>query len=489
MTPGFEDLSHLGACARELVFDDGSQLCCEEIVRVVPGKRIVLRGRWQGQVVYAKLFVGKGAQRYADRDRRGVEALQAAGIATPVLLHADTCDGAAVVLVFAAVTDSINAEQAWASMTYEQRRVLAGKLVAEVARHHAGGLMQSDLYLKNFLLQAGQAILTLDGDAIHPLPRLRREQAARANLARLLSKFDVEDEAEWLPSLLAEYAEVRGLSVVPALSAMRKSTAAYRIKAMNRYAERKVFRQCTDVEVRHSWRRYAAIIRGGTDEKTRNALAEPEALVGHAERLLKQGHTCTVTLTNMGPLKVVVKRYNIKSFWHGLSRAWRPSRAASSWSNAHRLGMAGIVTPSPLALVERRWGPLRREAWFLAQYVEAPNVGVFFADAQHGQTQKAEVAERIARMFHKLYLLGLAHGDLKANNILVAQEQPVLIDLDAMHQYRCRRLFRRHHLRDLRRFMRNWQQDSSAQKIFAAAFARVYRNPALLRMAGITEEI
>ena len=488
MTPGFEDLSHLGACARELVLDDGSRLYCEEIVRVVPGKRIVLRGRRREQAVYAKLFVGKGAQRYADRDRRGVEALQAAGIATPALLHAGLCEGVAHTLVFAAVTDSVNAEQAWASMTHEQRRVLAGKLVAEVARHHAAGLMQSDLYLKNFLLQADQRILTLDGDAIRPLPRLGRERAARANLAGLLSKFDVEDEIAWLPSLLAEYAEIRGLSVVPALPAMRKQAAACRIKAINRYAERKVFRQCTDVEVRRGWQRYAAIVRGGTDEKTRNVLAEPEALMDHAERLLKQGHTCTVALTMTGPLKVVVKRYNIKSFWHGMSRAWRPSRAASSWSNAHRLGMAGIATPPPLALVERRWGPLRREAWFLAQYVEAPNVGVFFAEVQHELTQKAEVAERIARMFHNLYLLGLAHGDLKANNILVAQGQPVLIDLDAMRQYRCRRLFRRHHLSDLRRFMRNWQ-DPAAQKIFAAAFARVYRNPALLRMAGINEEI
>src|SRR5690606_19003334 len=158
MSPDFQEMSRLGRCAHEFQLTDGTRLTCEEVVRVVPGKRIVVRGRWQEQAVYAKLFLGKGAQRYADRDRRGVEALQAAGIATPALLAIGAIGSGAVVLVFEAVADSVNVEQAWETMTSAERRTLAAGLVTEVARHHAAGLVQRDLYLKNFLLQ-GERIL------------------------------------------------------------------------------------------------------------------------------------------------------------------------------------------------------------------------------------------------------------------------------------------------------------------------------------------
>jgi tRNA A-37 threonylcarbamoyl transferase component Bud32 len=487
MTSDFTDLTQMGKCEQVLAFDDGSTLVCDEVVRVVPGKRIVLRGNWQGQAVYAKIFFGRDARRYAHRDQHGVEALLAAHIATPALLHVGTIADQAVVLTFAAVTDSANAEQAWTAMHVEQRRELARKLVAEVARHHAAGLMQSDLYLKNFLLQDTR-ILTLDGDGIRPLPHFLRERAALANLARLLSKFDIEHEAAWLPALLVHYAEMRDLPAAPELSAMQKRVDTLRRSAINRYAERKVFRQCTDVEVQQDWQRYTAVVRGDVEEITRNALLAPEALMAAPERLLKRGNTCTVAQATAGPRKVVVKRYNIKSFWHGLGRAWRPSRAAASWSNAHRLRMSGIATAAPLALVERRWGVLRREAWFTTEYVEAPDAVAFFA-GDAGLAQKDEAAEHIALLFHKLYLLQLAHGDLKASNILMAGGQPVLIDLDAMRQYRCRRLFRRRHVRDLRRFMQNWRRDESTYVCFAAAFERVYQNPTLLSEAGIVKRI
>ena len=125
MTPDFSALSRLGECPRDFMLDDGTKLVCEEIVRVVPGKRVVLRGSWQGQPVYAKLFLGKQAQRYAGRDQRGVEALQAAGIATPALLSTTTIANETAVLVFAAVADSVNTEQAWAAMGVEQGRELA----------------------------------------------------------------------------------------------------------------------------------------------------------------------------------------------------------------------------------------------------------------------------------------------------------------------------------------------------------------------------
>lgn len=468
-----------------LTLDDGTVVECEEVVRVVPGKRIVFRGVWQTQAVYAKLFIGRQARHYAERDLRGVKALLDAGIATPALLHQGRLAGSvANILIFAAIPDSINTDQAWAGMSMAQRFELAAKVVREVALHHQAGLMQTDLYLKNFLLQ-GERIYTLDGDAIKPLPQFLGQRKALDNLALLLSKFDIGSEADWLPRLLEIYAAARALPTLPALQWMRKRIAVHRHATAGRYADSKVFRQCTDIDVWRSRRSFLAVARPYASASLKQRLAKPEQLMAAVQRLLKRGNTCTVALTRLDGHQVVVKRYNIKGFRHGLGRAWRRSRAAVSWSNAHRLLMYGIATPIPVALIENRFGPIRRQAYFVTQYVEAPDAMEFFAATEVSVSQKKEVAERIADMLHKLCLLQLEHGDLKASNIKIADTRPMLIDLDSMRQHRCRRLFRARHQRDLRRLMNNWQQDDATRAALAAALLRVYQDKSLLQGAGI----
>jgi len=60
-----------------------------EIVRVVPGQREVVRGFWNGTLVYAKKFYGSKAKKHYDRDLAGINHLINSGILTPPLLHQD----------------------------------------------------------------------------------------------------------------------------------------------------------------------------------------------------------------------------------------------------------------------------------------------------------------------------------------------------------------------------------------------------------------
>ena len=81
-----------------LALSDGV-LEIDEVVRVVAHKRIVCRGRWGGLAVYAKIFIGKEANRYALRDETGVIALRQAGInTTDLLIATETLDGAHVLV-------------------------------------------------------------------------------------------------------------------------------------------------------------------------------------------------------------------------------------------------------------------------------------------------------------------------------------------------------------------------------------------------------
>jgi len=109
-----------------------------------------------------------------------------------------------------------------------------------------------------------------------------------------------------------------------------------------------------------------------------------------------------------------------------------------------------------------------------------------FGDADVPLETRRQVATAIATMLHKLWRLGLVHGDLKAGNILVTDDgRPVILDLDALFEARCRWQLRRGHARDLRRWMKNWQDAPQTAGMMQAALRAVYQNDDILRAAGI----
>jgi tRNA A-37 threonylcarbamoyl transferase component Bud32 len=463
----------------------GQHLACERIVRRVPGRRIVCQGTWQGQPVFAKIFLGSSSARHARRDRQGSHMLAENGIATPALLHAaELPDGSGQVLLYRAIDRCSNAEDRLQALSGDSEARLALMLALSrlVAQHHQAGLLQTDMYLKNFLVQ-DESLYTLDGDGIRRLRGWCRRRRALSNLARLISKQDAGDDG-WIPQLYRAYCEQRGWTEnTTQLAWLTTKVADIRRSVTREYADRKVLRECSDVHVVHDPDRFLAVARGWTErlgsmlDTPDNLLAEPQ------QRRLKSGNTCTVSLAEIAGQKVVVKRYNIKNFRHGLNRAWRPSRAASAWSNAFRLNLCGIATAAPVAMLERRWGIFRREAYFLAGYVEAPDIAAWMESADSGQKQ--QVAMNTARLLHKMQRLQLAHGDLKATNIKIVDGQPVLIDLDSLRDYRWNWLFARRHARDLRRLLANWQHDAAMQRLIEQALMAVYGNDPVLQAAGI----
>lgn len=466
-----------------LVLDDGSILQSLEVVRRVPGKRLVCRGLLNGQAIYAKLFIGGQAGKYAARDKRGSRWLAQARLATPtLLLESGVASQGCEALLYGAIP-ARNAEQVWQDLDEEGRHALALRLVEEVARHHRAGLLQTDLYLKNFLVDA-QAVYTLDGDGIRQLRVFGRQRQQWDNLARLISKFDVDAVAAWLPSLLRQYVAVIG-GTASDIDIMQQLIARHWQRDMRQYAS-KVQRSCTDVAVEEKPWHYLAINRAQDSPGVRQALATPDGLLDATSAVrLKSGNTCTVAAVEIDQRKMVIKRYNIKNFWHGLGRAWRPSRAVVSWSNAFRLQLKGIATPAAVAVLERRWLGLRREAYLLTEFMIARDAAEFYADLTIDREVKERVAQRIARLFFQLFCLQLEHGDFKATNILIRDQHPLLIDLDSMRQHACKKRFERRHARDLQRFFKNWQGDAATSQLLAAAFRAVYADGRVLDQAGI----
>jgi len=145
-------------------------------------------------------------------------------------------------------------------------------------------------------------------------------------------------------------------------------------------------------------------------------------------------------------------------------------------------------------LMEERLGFLRRRAYYVSEYLDAPDALQFFAQPSPPEDKEA-VARNIATLFFRLYLLKFSHGDCKATNIKIVNLSPVLIDLDGMQAHRLPRIFdcvfERRHIKDLKRLMKNWEHDTETAALlkqalrFEYASQELYQGDAILIRAGI----
>ncbi len=485
MTLDLQVLSHSGQQAFAINLQDSFALQIESVVRRVPNKRLVCRGIWNNQPVYAKLFIGDDAKKYALRDKRGVDCLAQAALATPVLLYVGTAkDGKTEVLIYQAIENCENAEVVYFNQSdLALRFEIAAKIVCEVAKHHNANLLQTDLYLKNFLIKH-DLVYTLDGDGIRQYAKLSERQALK-NLSMLLSKFDVLEIEHWLASLVKVYVDIRGWKTTPNLARIENLVNLHRKKVANNYADKKVFRPCTDVQIYQQGDFFSAISTRFFLKSLPSSLQDYDALIASQPRI-KSGNTCTVALAKIDGIGVVIKRYNIKSFWHGVYRAVRQTRAAVSWANAHRLKLLGIATAAPIALIEQHRFGLRSKAYFLSEYLDAPDVSEFFSQVTDNALRE-EAVTNIANLFYRLYLLQISHGDMKSSNIKIIDNKPFLIDLDSMRQHSFAWIAVNAHAKDLRRFMQNWQEVPALYNAFIKALKAVYADHQPLQLAHIVQ--
>ncbi len=476
-------LSQFGFKQSVITLDDKSELALLEVARMLPQRRLVCRATWQGKSVYVKLFVGKEAAKYAARDADGIAILEVEGIATPKLLYKGSCamaDGSlAQVIVLEEIKLSKTADEVWPILTPKAQFELATKLVETVAQHHQNEIVHTDLHLKNFLISK-QTIYTLDGDGVRQYGDLFYKQALK-NLAELISKFDVLEQAAWLPKLLESYKKLCTWHLPMEVAQVAPLANWYRLKNARDYADKKVFRTCTDVKVAALRGLFHAVSSAYKNIALPINIADLDALIT-PQSAIKNGNTCTVAAALLGDTKIVIKRYNIKNFWHGISRALRPTRAAKSWTNAHRLKLLNIATANPVALIESRPFGLRGKAYFLAEYMDAPDAAEFF-NITRDKTERAAAIKNIATLFYQLYLLQISHGDTKASNIKMLNNQPVLIDLDSMCQHSQVGRGLQAHVRDVRRFMQNWKTEPALYNAFIKTFRVVYQDQSPLDMA------
>lgn len=138
-----------------LQLSDDQALHAEEVVRMVPKRRMVVFGTWQGKAIVAKLFLDKKrAAIHIAKELNGVRALQENKIPTPaVLFQGESQDKKIQVLIFERIFNAESLEACWLASQHESLRelfYLLQPVIIEIATQHVLGVLQHDMHLKNF---------------------------------------------------------------------------------------------------------------------------------------------------------------------------------------------------------------------------------------------------------------------------------------------------------------------------------------------------
>ncbi|MDX1902309.1 MAG: lipopolysaccharide kinase InaA family protein [Gammaproteobacteria bacterium] len=448
--------------------DETEPVICQQIVRILPGKRLVLFGIWKGVDVVVKLFMEPGRARFhAEREAKSIKRLTEAGIATPELCYeGSTVKFSMPVLITKRITAARDLESLWLYRTHpETTGRLMHAVIIELATQHVMGIVQRDCHLGNMLIK-NHRIYTLDTGSIdfydHPLPI----KSSLDHLALFFSQLGTGTKALH-EQLFALYCKARGWQLKPAhLKLLEKSTRRYLRKRIEDYRE-KVVRNSTHFCKMRTFGTRIYFDRSFQTPSMMVMLKNPKYVFQQEHKMLKEGRSSTVIQSILDHRAFVIKRYNNKSIFHWLRRCFKKSPALKSWQYAHTLRLAGIATPRPVACVEKHFFGIPVRSYFIMEYVSGMHLDDYISHEKIASPEAQTVAVRVMHLLQQLKELRMSHGDLKSTNFIIHNDRPVLIDLDGMTQHHTAREMKQAYEKEIQRFLQNWDHALPIKTFFS----------------------
>lgn len=436
---------------------DFEPLVCTELLRVLPGKRIVCKATFRSAPVIAKIFVDPvHAVRHLKREVDGLNALYAADITAPEIIHKTTLAGGAIVLITQYLEDAVPLSALFETPAGEEtRKHILEKVCKLIARLHKAGLAQNDLHLDNYL-QKDEVLYCVDGSTIDhssqgkPLAWKKSINNLGLFFAQFSDCWDPMISTGWA-SYLREHDQPVGVDWQQKLQ-----------KAIDRHRRRrkriflsKIFRNCTEFVCQKNIREYWVCVRTAYTPAMQQLLQDPDRAIEKGQ-IVKRGGSSTVAQIVMDQQSLIVKRYNIKNWIKRIQRLILPRRVRIAWRNSHLLRFLGIATAKPIAMLEKRYAGLPTVGYIISEFLSGPDARDLTRQSRTEGTPFEPLVPKISELLESLARHRIGHSDLKATNMILVDDRFVIIDLDGLRVYNHWR-YQRALRKDWLRLLKNWQ--------------------------------
>lgn len=475
----YADVSSLTTPFR-IILKDGLDVICYSILRLLPGKRLVAEGILRKQEVIVKLFFNREQSRAAcAKEAHGLKLLAKKEICAPSILYVG--EAAYQNYISLLITEKITASQSLKELwnAHNDRQALSSwvYLVTQtLALQHNAGVLQKDLHLNNFLINPQLSVVyTIDGSTIHdyktPLPK----KVSIYYLALFFTQLGINPSAHY-QMLFEVFCKIRGFTPTPhdfnyILRTMKKI-----LKKKRQHFLKKVFRNSTQFKKIDTPSQKGMYDRNYKTPSLMACLAHPESIFLKSDtQILKADSAATIVKACIDGKFYIIKRYQYADRLHRIKRFFCKTRVALEWSFAQLLIEYNLGTAKPVAFIDEVT-ICNGKSYIITEFVEGMHIGEFFVSFTTGSELHHKTADRFFSILKNLAALKLVHGDLKMTNILIDKDgQPFLIDLEKMKQFRFLLTLNKALKKDIKNFMRNWENRTYLKTYFEMWWSRYFK--------------
>lgn len=439
-------------------------------MRHLAGRRSVWQVTCEGITILLKLFYKHPKQqRDVGLEWHNACRLHEAGVHIPRPLFRGSSQKGMLVVAFEFIDNGKALSEVLHHVDGENQQEPLRQLLAMHAKLHAMGCYQSDNHLGNYLWGDNELYMLDAASCVFKPQRLNLHDRV-TNMAMLGANIPLSLRGAY-EQLFSHYSERSQGNVnrdallseyIPELpKAIRKKLQDYR---------RKTKRSSSQLEKVSLPGKIWYASRTMDADLKKKILDDPDQFFDKL-KLLKDGNTCTVSDFSQNGCDYVIKRYNRKSLIYRLLHMFMPARALISWSGGHSLRLFGVSTPKPIACLIFKSGFLASEAYLVMEKV---------CGRELDRVKKAVLLDanidlpgKFAQAWLELDTIRATHGDMKASNFVLNNDNElVLIDLDSIRFHRFKRFHHKSKKKDLKRFLRNWEDDPDVQAAFEKSICK-----------------
>lgn len=123
-----------------------------------------------------------------------------------------------------------------------------------------------------------------------------------------------------------------------------------------------------------------------------------------------------------------IKQYTTKGFLEGVKSLFSLSKAYREWTHSHRLQKSHLLAAEPVAVGEKRRFGILKDCYIISKAIpNSTTVKAFLSIIQKSSTsalQKATFMNNLISYVRTVHDLGIFHGELHAENVLVDTNNP-----------------------------------------------------------------